>query len=89
VRQIGEHVLVVHLQEQLAGLDLVAYVDVDVLDLARGLRIDLEVVRRLDFAIGGEGLYQILIGNFGRRDADAFTAKRAQRVDRENYDDEG
>jgi hypothetical protein len=63
--QIGEGVLVVHPEQQLAGLDLVPDVDVDILHLAGGLGVNLKVVDGFNLSGGGKLLGQIGVGDLG------------------------
>jgi hypothetical protein len=87
--QPRQRVRIVHLQQQLASLDLVAHIDVDLLHLARNLRMGLEVVQRLDLAGGPGGLYQVLIDGLGRAYADPLARERVNRINRRKDDDEG
>ena len=82
-------VRVVHLQQQLSGMDLVAHIDVDLLDLARDLRMGLVIGHRLYLAICTGGLVQVLIADLVGTDADALACEHANRIDRHKDDNEG
>ena len=58
-------------------------------DLAGGLGVGFEVVQRLDFTVGGEGPYEILIADIGDSDADPLAGEGADRVDGEDDQDDG
>ena len=83
---MGQRVCVVHLQQQLPGLDLVADIDIDVLHLPAACAW-AEVVHRLDLAVGGEGLDEVLISDLGSADADPLAGERADRIN-DGKDDE-
>ena len=87
--EAGQSVLIVHFEQKLACLDLLAEINVDVLDLACGLRMGLKVVRQLDFAVGRNGLYEILIRDLGGADAYFLAGERTNSVNCQDDKEEG
>ena len=84
--ETGLGVGVVHLEEELAGLYLVADADVDLLDDSGGLGVGLEVVDGLYVAVGGGQLDEVLIADFGGADVDTLAG---QVMDGDHHQDEG
>jgi hypothetical protein len=77
--ETGQRIGVVHLQEQLVGLYLLADIDVDLLDRASDLRVRLEVGGGLDGSVGGGGLDEVSVGDLGDIDSNALAREGADR----------
>ena len=68
----------------MAGLHFVADIDVNILNLGAGLRIDLEVVDGFNLTGGLKGFTQILVGDFGGYDIDPLLGKGPDGIDCES-----
>ncbi len=84
-----QRICVVHLEKELVGPYLLADIDVDLLDLSSDLGVGLEVVDRLDVAVGGGGLDEISVGYLGDVDGDVLAGEGADGKHRKDEDNKG